>query len=112
MRKLSFFIVVLLIISSFTAISIGSEAKEQYETINIDFVKPIIIEKEPFLELEIEGTNNYIFKTGLPMLPVYTKTLSLPFGAKILDINYEIEEIKTTKLNNKILPSPNFWGAR
>ena len=106
MKSLSYFVVGLLLLSGFAAIGIGNEADEQLETMSISFLEPDIIERETFVELEIEGANNYIFNGGKPMLPVHTKTLSLPFGVKIKDINCEVQDVETMTLFCKILPAP------
>jgi hypothetical protein len=106
MKSLSYFVVGLLLLGGFAALGIENEADEQFETMNISFLEPDIIERETFVELEIEGTNNYIFNGGKPMLPIHTKTLSLPFGVKIKDIKCEVQDVETMTLSSKILPAP------
>jgi len=106
MKSLSYFVVGLLLLGGFAALGIENEADEQLETMNISFSELDIIEGETFVELEIEGTNNYIFNGGKPMLPIHTKTLSLPFGVKIKDIKCEVQDVETMTLSSKILPSP------
>ena len=81
MKSLSYFVVGLLLLSGFAAISIGNEADEKLETVSLSFLEPNIIVKESFVEIEVEGSNNRIFNAGEPMLPVYTEFLILPFGA-------------------------------
>ena len=106
MKKLSFFIVGLLVISSFAALSINVEASERQATIQMSFLKPNLVEKEGFIELEIKSANNHIFNTGQPMLPIQTETIYLPFGSEIIDVTCEIGTIKTMTLENKIIPAP------
>jgi len=72
MKKLSYFVVGLLLFSGFAIIGIGNEADEKLETVSLSFLEPNIIEKESFVEIEVEGSNNRIFNAGKPMLPVYT----------------------------------------
>ena len=106
MKSLSYFVVGLLLLGGFAALGIENEADKQLETINISFLELDIIEGETFVELEIEGANNYIFNGGKPMLPIHTKTLSLPFGVKIKDIKCEVQDVETVTLSSKILPAP------
>ncbi len=106
MKKLSYFVVGLLLFSGFAAIGIGNEADEKLETVSLSFLEPNIIEKESFLEIEVEGSNNRIFSAGKPMLPVYTETLILPFGAKVNDVLCEVENVESRVLTGKVLPAP------
>ena len=106
MKILSCFVVGLLLLSGYAAISIGNEADEKQETLSLSFLEPAVVEGETFVELEVEGTNNHIFYAGKPMLPVHTQTLFLPFGAKIIDVSCEIQEINSMVLSQKIMPAP------
>ncbi len=40
------------------------------------------------------------------MLPTHTETLILPFGAKISNIECEVQNIETIDLSKKIYPAP------
>ena len=106
MKSLSCFVVGLLLVSGFAAISIGNEADEKQEIVSLSFLEPYVVEGKTFVELEVEGTNNGIFYDGKPMLPVHMKTLNLPFGAKINDITCEIQEVNSMVLSEKIMPAP------
>ena len=106
MKKLSIFIVVMLLASSFATLGVGAKTDEKLEAMNISFSEPKILEKEAFMELKVQGTNNYIFDAGKPMLPVYTKCISLPFGVKIKDVVCEAININSMSLNGKIKPAP------
>ena len=64
MKSLSYFVVGLLVLSGFTAISIGNEADEKQETVSLSFLEPNIVVKESFVEIEVEGSNNRIFNAG------------------------------------------------
>jgi hypothetical protein len=109
MKYLTYFVVVILLISSFAAIGLGKDAKE-YDMINVNFsnVQRTIsnIDNTDFYELTVDGANAILYNSGEPMLPMYTKTFVLPFGTKITDIRYELGELKNDILINKILPTP------
>ncbi len=47
------------------------------------FSQPIIKEKKEAMILTIDGANSVIAEPGKPILPVYTKTYSFPFGTRI-----------------------------
>ncbi len=109
MKKLSFLVVGLLLFSSFAAISFGVGADET-TTIHIDFSAPGIIEKtiqdEKYIELTVDGANAVLHHKGEPILPIYSKTLELPFGTKIVNVNYKTSNVKTMSLSEKITPTP------
>jgi len=106
MKKLSCFVVGLLLFSGFAIIGIGNEADEKLETVSLSFLELDIIEKDLFVEIEVEGSNNHIFSAGKPMLPVYTETLILPFGAKVNEVLCEVENVESRVLTCKVLPAP------
>ena len=109
MKKLTYFIVVILMLSSFAAIGLGRDIGE-YEIIKLDFsnvnTKICAVDDQEFYELEIDGANTILYNSGQPMLPIYTQTFILPFGTKISNIKYQIGEIRTESVLNKILPAP------
>ena len=124
MKKLSYFVVGLLLFSSFAAVSIGREdgvlmvTREQLEpvtdgdTIDLTFSEPVVteisIDGERYVELEVEGVTQYIYHPGEPILPVYTATWSFPLGTKILgvELDFDMDQVKTRELDYKIKPAP------
>ncbi len=79
--------------------------KEQ-KHFELSFLEPKTTEKQSFVELEIQGSNNHIFIPGKPMLPTHTKTIILPFGAKKIDVKSDIRKTETVILSEKVLPAP------
>ncbi len=106
MKSMIYLVLGLLLISGFAAIGIGEEAGEQQNTISVTFFEPIIVEKETFVELEVKGTNTWIFNGGNPLLPVHTETYILPFGATITNIGCEVKDVQSKVLSKKINPAP------
>jgi hypothetical protein len=106
LKKIAIFIVGLFITSSFAVVGLGYEASERTETFELRFLEPKTTEKQSFVELEIQGSNNHIFIPGKPMLPTHTKTILLPFGAKKIDVKSDIRKTETVILSEKVLPAP------
>jgi hypothetical protein len=106
LKKIAIFIVGLFITSSFAVVGLGYEASERTETFELRFLEPKTTEKQSFVELEIQGSNNHIFIPGKPMLPTHTKTIILPFGAKKIDVKSDIRKTETVILSEKVLPAP------
>jgi len=106
MKSLSYFVVGILLISSFAALGMGEEAVFDNKAIGIQFLEPCVIEGETYIELDVEGANARLYHAGEPMLPMHTKTLSFPFGTKIVGIKCETGEVKSMVLSDKIVPAP------
>ena len=106
MKTLSYFAVGLLLLSSFAALSIGEEAAVDKKTIDIQFLEPIVLRSEGYVELDVEGANAQSYHAGEPILPIYTKTFSFPFGTKIIEIECETGGINNMVLSDKIVPAP------
>jgi len=109
MKKFSLLIVGILILSSIAAVGFGASADET-TTIHIDFSTPVIIEKtiqgEKYIELKVDGANAVLHHKGEPILPIYSKTIELPFGTKIVNVEYKTSDVKTMTLSEKIMPAP------
>ena len=108
MKKITYFVAGLLLISGFAAIGIGEEAVEQQETITLTFSDLKVIDSitEPYLELNYEGTGGRLYHANEPILPIYQTKMTLPFGTLISGIECEIGEVQTMTLSNKIVPAP------
>jgi hypothetical protein len=106
MKNMIYLVVGLLLISGFAAIGIGEEAGELQNTTSATFFEPIVVEKETFVELEVQGTNTWIFDGGNPLLPIHTETYTLPFGATITNIGCEVKDVQSKILSKKINPAP------
>lgn len=117
MKSISYFVVGLLILSSFAAIGFSKEAIvqktniEKKEYINNIFSTPQVIQTEiqdeSYLELRINEGNGYLHQSGNPILPISRNSLTLPFGSRIIDISCEVGTIKIMTLTDKIIPAPN-----
>ena len=132
MKILPYFVVGLLLLSGFAAISIGKEASvnkignpnvfvlnnvqnvketETHEIVNLQFSNPVVtqttIDAETFVEVDVSGADRQLYRAGEPMLPFYTKSYKLPFGTKIKDVSFSIQgEVKTLTLQHKVIPAP------
>ena len=107
MRKTVYFVVGILLISSLTAIGISSGAGGlQAIKFEKKFEQPIVIEKQDYAEIEVNGANSYLFSEGKPLLPVYRETITLPFGIKVSDVSYTLGNVYTKAITKQIKPSP------
>jgi hypothetical protein len=109
---ISYFVVGLLLISSFAAIGLGKEAGVQKQTQEkiLIFSEPSIVEKNIdgviYAGLNVESANGCTYSAGEPILPKYATTLSFPFGTKILGVQCVAQGVKSIVISHKILPAP------
>jgi len=116
---ISYFVVGLLLISSFAAIGMGKEAvvnvkvvNSQYneKTTNLQFLEPTFteqsVDRTTYVVLNVGGADAYLHHAGQPMLPMYTTNLNFPFGTNIINVKFVPQEVKTMTLPYKILPTP------
>jgi len=70
MKNITYFVAVLLLFSSFAAISIGEEAGEQQEIISLTFSDLEVIDSiDPYVELNYEGAGGRLYRSCQPVLP-------------------------------------------
>lgn len=107
MKKIVYLIVGLFLLSSFGAIGIGEKAGVQEKILHLQFHEPDIIANEDSCELHIEGANARLYHGGEPLLPMYTETITLPFGVTITDINCVPGNVQQIMLSDKIQCAPD-----
>ena len=107
MKKIVFFVAGLLLISSFAAIGLGNEASSTQQ-MTLSFQQPVIKDSsvDNFIEIDVSGANARLHHAGEPLLPIYTETMTFPFGTKILDITCNPVGIQTMDINEKVVPTP------
>lgn len=74
----------------------------------ITFSQPVFsssIGKE-YIIPTMEQTTGFLMETGKPMLPVFSKTFTFPWGTTIADVKCTPESVRTTQLSQDIQPAP------
>ena len=94
----------LLVISGLGAIALPAEQKTIKETINIS--KPIINDKQEYIEINLQESNLNLIESAKPLLPKITKVYIFPFGTKITDIKVTFSEEIQETISKLIEPSP------
>ncbi|MCK4902042.1 MAG: PKD domain-containing protein [Thermoplasmatales archaeon] len=107
MKSIAYFVVGLLLISGFAAVSIGEGAGEETEIITLSFSNLEVINSvDPYVEINIDGAGGRFYNPSQPVLPTYTTTLTLPFGIEVTDADCQVGDIQTETLSKKIVPAP------
>ncbi len=96
----------LLISNVFIIIDAKEESfiKEKIES--IVFSEPVIQEKDQYLIVNLAETTSYLIKSGKPILPIYTKIFTFPFGTKIKAVECKPLQINQKVIFGEIQPSP------
>ena len=105
MKHIVYVIVGLFILSGFSTLGMG-DAGEIQGNLSYSFSEPTVVEKEAYVELNLQGTDSWIFDAGSPMLPRRIETMTLPFGATIQNIVCVASGVQIKMLTKKISPAP------
>jgi len=103
-------IVMLLLFTSINVISVTSNDKNTIKVYvkneDISFSKAIIQSEGEYISVDFDEANTYLKEAGKPMLPVFIKTFTFPFGTKITNVECTPLDISEETLSAKIQPAP------
>ncbi len=119
-KSIVYFVVGLLLISSFAAIGLGKEASvlkfmnmnSNIKTIdlNLVFSAPVISEitvgVDTYLQLDVVGAGTILHNSGKPLMPYCADTYELPFGSRIIDVECTHSDVQTVPAQYYVLPAP------
>jgi hypothetical protein len=107
MKKiLPIIIIEILLISGFgAAVSTNIQSKKMSIQDEIQFSEPVITDQNNYLSVQIKEATSYAALPGNPVLPVYTKLFTFPFGTIIKDVSFATSSEHVKELTNEILPA-------
>jgi hypothetical protein len=106
MKKITFFVIGILLISSIATISIGLDADDNIlSTATLSISKPIATETDDYIKINIPEAESLLQEEGNPILSVVTKVFTYPIGTIIKDVNVDFN-VEEKILDKKIQPSP------
>lgn len=111
MKNFSIFAVSLLLISGIAIIGVSETDSERGCIVSsIEFndimFKETNIDGQVFFEIISLGSYGLIRSEGTPLLPRKIQTYEFPQGTQIVDVEVEVDLVKTITLSEKILPAP------
>jgi len=65
--------------------------------------KPMILEREDSVEIEINGATSQLIEPNKPVLPISIKTYQLPIGSKNIKVTCTPKDISTMTLTKKVM---------
>lgn len=107
MKKiLPILLVGVLILSGFgAAVSVTAHYRQLSLQEEIYFSEPTIGDQNDFITVEIKEATSSATSPGNPLLPMYTKLFSFPFGTIIKDVSFTASSVQTIRLTKEILPA-------
>ena len=83
-----FIIIGVLLISGLGAAVVPSRSNEHHDSITVSerFSSPSISDVGDFIAVSFDHTNAWFNEPGYPMVPAYQKTITLPFGTTVTDV--------------------------
>jgi len=108
MKKLLVFMIIGFLIINVPFVLGSSDNKNKYIIIDLSFSNPVIEDTGDYVRIDLEGANSEFLIEGFYMLPIYQHKIFLPFGSKIIDIDYKINNFynQITKRKLKINSHP------
>jgi hypothetical protein len=106
MKKiLPILLVGVLILSGFgAAVSVNTQNDQLSLQEDISFSEPVLTDQNNYISVEINEATSSASSPGNPLLPLYTKLFSFPFGTIIKDVSFTASSVQTIRLTKEILP--------
>ena len=108
MKKiLPIIIIGILLISGFgAAVTINPQSKILTIRDDLKFSEPSITDENNYISIQIDKATSYATFPGNPVLPVYTKLLTFPFGTIIKDVTFTASSVQVKELSKEVIPAP------
>jgi len=100
-HKITTFFLCLILVFTILFVNVKG-AKNQRITDQIVFPQPVFIKKSNTVYISLSGTDSFVLKPGLPVLPMFTKTFAFPSGTKIKKIKCVADKIEKIKVDGEI----------
>ncbi|DAC73022.1 MAG TPA: hypothetical protein DSN98_02095 [Thermoplasmata archaeon] len=107
MKKiLPILLVGVLVINGFGAVvATNIPSKEISMQEEIQFSEPVITDQNNYISVQIKEATSSATAPGNPMLPVYTKLFTFPFGTIITDVSFTTSSVQVKELAKEIVPA-------
>jgi len=99
-------VVGILILGGFGAFAVSLSKNKNIETTIITFSDPIININNNYISIDIPEATTFTWESKKPMLPVYTKVYTYPFGTKIENIDVSFSDQIKKEILMPIQPVP------
>jgi hypothetical protein len=105
-RILPILLVGILVISGFgAAVTTNVQSTEMCVQEVKQFSDPVIMTQNDYVSVQIAEATSYAAIPGNPVLPVFTKLFTFPFGTNIKDVSVVPSSVQILKLTKEIFPA-------
>jgi hypothetical protein len=66
---------------------------------------PIQLEKDGFVEIDMNGATTQLLEQNRPVLPIYVKTYEIPFGSTNIQVSCSPQGVGTVTLKKEVIPA-------
>ncbi len=93
--------------AAFTSnISIKQATMVQNESTSVLFSsQPMLLEKDGFVEIHVDGATTQLLEPNRPVLPIYVKTYQIPFRSTDIQVVCTPQDIGSLTLTKEIIPA-------
>jgi hypothetical protein len=67
--------------------------------------QPTQLEKDGFVEIEMNGATTQLLESNKPVLPIYVKTYQIPYGSTSIQVACNPKNISTMTLTKEVIPA-------
>jgi hypothetical protein len=105
-RIMPIVLVGVLVLSGFGVSAISEDSNEENVVLeSIVFSEPTIHEHDQYVKVHLDEATSYLREPGNPLLPVYTKLFTFPFGTTIKDVSYTFSSVEELQLSKEVIPA-------
>ncbi len=105
-RILPILLIGILVFSGFgAAVTTNIQSNDLWIKEKIHFSEPVITNQDGYLSVQIDEATSSATQPGNPVLPVYSKLFTFPFGTIIKDVFFTISTVQIIILGAEILPA-------
>ncbi len=96
----------ILVLSGFGVSAISEDNNEENVVLeSIVFSEPTICEHDQYVKVHLDEATSYLREPGNPLLPVYTKLFTFPFGTTIKDVSCTFSSVYELPLSKEVIPA-------
>ena len=89
-----------------TNVSIKQTTNIKNESTSVLFSsQPTQLEKDGFVQIEMNGATTQLLEPNKPVLPIYVKTYQIPFGSTNIQVTCSPKDIGTMTLTKEVIPA-------
>jgi hypothetical protein len=106
--------IVLCLVGLFIISGLGAFAQSvgttTHDTVTVSFSQPTLKNDNAYVSVSLAEANAWLMRQGKPMLPIYTRTFTYPFGTSITSVMVTPQDTHEESLSSDLAPTPAMVG--